>query len=1143
MKKKLLPGNSLELLAKLVLIMKLTIVIIFVAVFTVHAESYSQNTQLTFSLRKTSVANILTYIEENSEFYFFYKESELKPDRIISLNVKNENISQILDKILDGTNLSYTIVDRYIVITPREKENSRIGTSQQKVVKGIVTDNNGQPIPGVSITIKETAIGTVTDENGSYNIKVSNNAATLVFSFIGMKNKEIKISDGIFDVTLEPNVIGIDEVMVVAYGSAKRSSYTGSATVVDKDDLKKIQTSNVSQALQGMSSGVQVINNNGEPGADASIMIRGIGSMNASSAPLYVVDGVPFSGYLNSISSSDIESITVLKDASATSLYGSRAANGVIVITTKKGTSEKGNVHFKATLGYSDMAVDLPRKLTPAEYYEVTWQAMKNGQMDAGMTEENAAQWASDNVVNEIKINAFDSPDPVGLDGKIKTDVHQLFEGNWQDELIKSRARQEYLLDFSGKKENTQYYVSAGYLNDKGVFTTQKFERYSLRGNVSSKIKKWLEIGTNTGLSLGIQKAPDPSVWFIRTVPSIYPIYEWDYDQNKYKADDDGNKVYDYGDNRKEWIGWNPLADAAYNKTESLYDNVSSRSFLEITFLKGLKLRTNFSIDYNSLRYSYYANSTYGYAAGKGGEATKSSNRTFAYTFNNLLTFNHDFNFHHVNILIGQEAHKWRYNYLSASKEGFPFGGLYELRSAATMAAIDSYEDNYSLLSFLSRIEYDYHDKYYLTLSFRTDGSSRFHPDNRWGQFWSVGSSWRLSKEKFLSGKKWINNLKLKASYGAVGNDRISLYAYQGLYATGQDDYSYPGVLVSRLSTPDLKWESNLQLNLGVDYQIFNKVTGSIEWFNRKSKDLLFSLPLPPSTGFSGIDKNIGDIKNFGYEIQLAYTAIAKPKFAWNINLNLTHYRNKITRLPQKEINSGYFKWREGKSRYNFWGPEYAGVNPENGNDQWWKNVFATENGQVLLDENGKKIVTDRVKTEQYSDVSGDDQKKYLGDAIPDVFGSLTNAFKILDFDLSFMLYYSIGGKLYDGDYAQMMAYRSGMSYHEDVLKGWSPENPDSNIPRFSTAYQNSLGSYSSKFLYNNTFVRLRNISLGYNIPLRYFGGANINSVRLFIQGDNLLTFGKAQKRGTDPEQSISGTTNNRLTSMKTFTFGFEINL
>lgn len=1007
--------------------------------------------------------------------------------------------------------------------------------AQNKTVTGIVVSSeDGSPMIGVAVMDKESMNGVITDIDGKFSIDVSSRSKVLQFSYVGYKTKEQAIAGRDMKVELTPDVVNLDEVMVVAYGTGKKSSFTGSATVVKKEALEKIKVSNVTQALQGQSSGVQVINNSGEPGDDATIRIRGIGSMNASSAPLYVVDGTAYNGYINAINPNDIESMTVLKDASATALYGSRAANGVIMITTKKGASEKGQINFRSTWGYTSLAVDLPRELTPQEFTELAWTGIMNGYLDQGYSSAEAAEMATQQLPNELKINPWSISNPVGLDGKLDPNAKLKFSGDWRDALLKSRLRQEYTIDFSGKSQKSDYFISAGYLNDKGVFSTQEYERFSARGSMNFDVKKWMKVGLNANFSHSkrIMSAGSSTVWFLRTVPSIYPIYQWDEATQAYKTDSEGNKILDYGDNRMSWQGWNLLADEKYNPSPWYHDDASLRTYFEIKFLPELTWRTNFSLDYYLYHYDGYVNSEYGFAAGYGGEASKSMERAISYTVNNLLTYNKTFGLHTVNALLGQEAYARDRKSLSASKRGFPFNGLTEIDSASEMNSMGSWKDEYRLLSYFSRLEYDYDNKYYVSASFRTDGSSRFHPDSRWGNFWSVGASWRISNEKFMEQySSWLDNLKVKASYGAVGNDNLgTLYAYQGLYATGMNNYNNAGVMISRLPNKTLKWETNLQFNVGVDFAMFNKFSGSIEYFKRSSKDLLFTMPMAPSTGFGGIDRNIGDVQNYGIEFTLNYVPFSGKDFTWTVDLNGTSYKNKITKLPQEEMNSGYFKWREGESRFNFWGAEYAGVNPETGNDQYW---------MVVDKEDG---TTERVKTEDYNNVSSDKHKKYLGDALPALFGGLTNTFNYKGFDFSFMIYYSLGGKLYDADYAQAMSYRQGYSLHPDMLKAWTPENKNATLPRFSTTYGNYMGSYSSKFLYDNTFFRLRNITLGYTLPKTLTSKFLINSLRVFAQADNILTTGNAQKRGTDPEQSIDGIAANRFPVTKSVSFGLQLN-
>ncbi|MCQ2130947.1 MAG: TonB-dependent receptor [Bacteroidales bacterium] len=1010
---------------------------------------------------------------------------------------------------------------------------------QSRALTGSITSAaDGTPVVGATVQDKTSGQFAISDADGKFTIYASEKSGSLLIMCLGFRDYTLALSSASdYKVEMEADLMMLDETMVIAYGSGKKTSFTGSATVVKKEELEKISTSNVSQALQGLSAGVQVINSNGQPGSSGSIKIRGIGSMNASSNPLYVVDGVAYEGAINAIAPSDIESMTVLKDASATALYGSRAANGVIVITTKKGQSEEGKITFRSSLGFASMAVPFPRSLTPTELLRVTHDALYNQNLDSGLGKDEARALASQLVLNEISTNPWRTNNLMDdKGGLLVSDSDARWIADWRGEMLKSRPRQEYAIDMSGKNGDTNYFFSGSYLNDKGVFTTQEFDRISARSNVSTKIKPWLEVGSNTSFSHSKTDAPVSSsyIWFLRTISPLYNIWKYDDATGTYAVNSSGKRIYDYGSDRIMWAAWNPLSEADYNSYITVRDNISTRNYAQFNIIPGLTFKSTVALDYYLSKYDGYTSATEGLSAGEGGWAGKQYDRGVATTWTNILNFDREVApGHTLGIMLGEESYSRTDAGAYADRKGFPFGGLYELNSAATGVGSTSYADNYRLLSFFSRAEYDFNDKYYVSASVRTDGSSKFAAQSRWGTFWSLGASWRINNEDFLSGVKWIDNLKIKASYGAVGSDQLgSNYLYQGLYGTGYNDYQNAGVLISRLPNETLKWETNLQFNTGIDFALFRRLTGSIEFFNRKSKDLLFTMPMALSTGFSGIDRNIGDVKNYGIEATFDIAVVNNDNFQWNINFNATSYKNVITSLPQAEMTAGVFKWREGQSRYNFWGVEYAGVNPDNGNAQYWMNIFDT-------DEDGNQVIVDRVITEKTSDVTADTQKKYLGSAIPKVFGGLTNTFAFYGFDISAMLYYSIGGMLYDSDYSQMVNYYRGSSYHPDLLtQAWSETNRNATLPRFN---KNTASVFSNQYLYNNSYLRLRNVTLGYSIPKKVLDKVNMDQVRVYVQGDNLLTFGSAVKRGTDPEQSIDGTTNNRFPTTKNVTFGVQV--
>ncbi|SKB26790.1 TonB-linked outer membrane protein, SusC/RagA family [Parapedobacter luteus] len=1000
---------------------------------------------------------------------------------------------------------------------------------QQLGVQGKIVDENNQPVSGVSVVIKDTGTGTTTSAEGLFRINVPGNA-TLVITALGYIRQEVAVADRTsLEIVLLAEETALEEVIInAAYGSANQKSFTGSATMVSSDEILATQPTNITQAIQGTSPGVQVLNTNGAPGSDGTIVIRGLSSVGGGNNPLYILDGMPYDGNLNSINPNDIADMTILKDAAATTLYGSRAANGVIVITTKKGNTPRPVINVRSNFGYSDMAVPYPDKLSPQQLLELAWEALRNGQTDRGVALDVASQYATDRVVQEYfqdpNKNVYNTPTPIGTDGRLIPGAQQLYYGDWFGEYFTPRLRQEHTVDISGatgQENRTSYFVSGSYLNDKGSFKVQEFERFSGRANVNSQVNNWLNLGTNVSYSHSFQQNPNVQARFTRTMPTLYPVYQWDYDNNTYMRDPFGNLMPDYGDaTRTEWRGWNPGFVGDYknpydwhfagNKT----DNLSTRSFMEIRFIPGLTLRSGISTDFQ-LNYNHsYQSATLTSTAARGGNATRSGNRRFSYTFNNLLTYDRDFGLHHINVLVGQEAYKALYNNLSASKREFALGGLFELGAAAEMTASSSSEDNYRLQSYLSRLEYNWSGKYLLSASYRMDGSSRFAPDNRWGNFWSVGGAWVLSDEEFVKNTSWVDYLKLRGSYGAVGNDQVAVgyYAYQGLYATGRNDYTNPGVTLSRLPTPNLVWESNVQADIGVEFQLFGRrLHGAIDWFNRTSKDLIFDKPLPPSVGLSTIAENIGDVENRGIELDLGTTVISNSNFLWSVDFNASHYRNVITRLPQNEIIDGRFKMVEGRSRYEFFLVDWAGVNPITGNNTWYR-----------YNEDGT-----REATELYTEVNNNDQKRFQGSSLPDLFGALTNSFRYKGIDLSFMLYYSIGGKMYDGDYAEGVRYRRGFNMSTQILDRWTPENTDTRIPRLSEFTQNNVGSSSTQYLFDNSFLRLRNVSIGYELPRQLTERWSIHSVKLFAQGTNLFTWGKAADRGTDPETAINGVVSN----------------
>lgn len=756
----------------------------------------------------------------------------------------------------------------------------------QEVISGTVVDRTNEPIPGVTVFIKSTSSGTTTDIDGNFSITTDQALPlTLTISFLGFRSEEIDVyeADEHVNITLTEDINFLDEVVVVGYGTAKKSSYTGSVAVVGSKDLDKLEITSVGKALQGVVPGLQSVSAAGQPGSDASLYIRGIGSVNASTSPLFVVDGVPGANP-NQISGKDIQSISILKDASASALYGSRGANGVIVITTKSGSlNSKPVVNFSSSIGFTSRAVKDYSYLSADDYYELQWEAIRNTQMDQGKTAAEAAEYASSYLVDgALKVNIYGPqyPVPVGTDGNLISGATPLWNDDWSKAISRTGLRQQYDLSISGGSENTRYFVSGGYLNEEGWIRTSEFERINLRTNIQSKVNNWFEAGANASLSSSYQKSPTQSdsntgnfANFQRLISNIYPVYERNPD-GSYVLDAEGNKKWDYGIWRPTTAvsGANILGSAEHAISGSKTEAVLLSTNMIITFLQGLLLRTTASADYRSWNSHSYSHSYYstGVISEGAGSASRGSSRTLNYTVNSFVDYSLNLaNKHSFNLLAGPEIYVNNISSLSGTRTGFQVLGKTEPSAGSTIGTFVGTSDNYRLASWLSKVDYNYLDRYHFSASYRRDGSSRFSKESRWGNFWSVGASWNLKKENFLKDVRDIDNLNLRFSYGAQGNDNVGNYAYGGFY-TIYNSLDMLGLLPSDLPTPELKWETNLNFNIGADISLFeNRLIAQIDVYNRQSKDLLFERPLSPSTGYSGINANIGSLSNRGIDGQI----------------------------------------------------------------------------------------------------------------------------------------------------------------------------------------------------------------------------------------------------------------------------------
>lgn len=1016
--------------------------------------------------------------------------------------------------------------------------------AQNMTVKGKVTAN-GLEMPGVTVSVKGTAGGTITSLDGDFTIK-ADAGSVLVFSFIGYETVEVPVKgNGPINVELREKTTDLDEVVIaVPYGTAKKSTFTGSAGVVDKKIIANSQVASVSQALQGSVAGLQSFSASGQPGEDATILIRGVGSVNASTTPLYVVDGVPYDGALSSISNQDIASITVLKDAAAASLYGSRAANGVVMITTKQGSKKSApSIEISAKYGFSDRAVKDYEQVSTEQYFMLEWEAIRNMRMNLKKnpdTAEAAAAYATQNLtLNYIGINPYGTayPQPIGTDGKLVEGARLLWNDSWEDALSQDAHYTDLSARVSGGSENSQYYFSLGYMDNQGAYIGSGFKRYTLRANITSDLTKWLQVGVNVGLTHSIQdfpKSDDSSLGNVvlaaRSIPSFYPVYERDPETGAYVLDENGQRVYDYGKYRHgSYAGYNQAQSMLYDKNEIKRDAASVRGYLQVTPIEGLTYKMSLNIDYNSRFTHDYANPTYGKEPVTG-SVSKSNTRTTGMTFNNVVNWEHTFGeVHNVRLMAGQEYYEFNTSNFGGSRSNVITDGYFEPDVASTLTGFSGNSDQYKLLSYFGQAEYNYAQKYFASVSMRADGSSRFHPDNRWGAFWSFGGSWKIGREAFVeeAAGSWLSDLTLRASYGAQGNDNVGYYAYQALYSIG----SFLGettLTTSRLDTPELSWETNLNANIGLDFSLWsNRLFGTVEWFQRTSKDLLFSRDLVPSSGFSSIDDNIGKVRNYGWEFTLGGTPILTRDWTWRLSVNATTYKNEIVNIPTDVMWSGTKKWVKGGSIYDFWMYEWAGVDPETGDAQWY--MTDTETGE-------------RVKTTNYGSLTSQDKVK-VGNALPKVSGGFQSDLTWRDLSLSMAFAYSIGNKIYNRDKASLMGVSgaNGSTMSKDLLNRWTPENTQTDVPRLEYDQTSYFTSASTRWLVDGSYLRLKTVTLNYNLPKKWIQPAMLKDVSIYVQGENLLTFSKQQ--GLDPEQALGGVTYWRYPAMKTLSFGINVKL
>ena len=1047
--------------------------------------------------------------------------------------------------------------------------------AQTKVSGTVVSQDDGQPVIGATVKVVGTNNATATDVNGHFSLSAKT-GATLEVSSVGMITQKVQAS-GNMTVVLENDDKMLDEVMVVAYGTQKKSAFTGSATQVDSKAIEAHVSTNVTSALAGSAPGVQIINQSGDPvSGSPTIRIRGIGSMSAGNNPLIVVDGMPFDGSLATINPNDVESMTVLKDASAAAIYGARGANGVVLITTKKGRNQDAEIRFDAKWGSNSRLIPQYDIIDdPGQYYETHFKQLYNSQIYNGKTAAEAYAFANKNIYDQnnggLGYQIFTVPNGQNLIGtnlrlnpnaKLGySDGEYYYQpDDWYDETYHNSFRQEYNVSFSGVTEKLNYYASAGYLKDGGIVNNSDLQRYTARLNIDYQVKKWLKIGTNMNFAhrdanqpaYSSQWGSSVNIFYITNmIAPIYPLYVRNADGSI--KTQDGRKVYDSNQTnfKRPNIVGNAIRDNEVNRYKSYYDNFDGKFSAVITPIEGLTLSANLAVSSrNSRENDLY--SAFGSYSATDGMAYVTSTRYFNVTNQYLANYRTDFanNTHHLDVLAGYEQYKLKLQFLEGQNDHLfnPFVGELGNAVGTDNKQLDSYTQQYMTEGFLSRVQYDYLERYFVSASYRRDASSRFAPGHRWGDFYSIGLAWEMSKENFLKDVKWIDMLKLKASYGEQGNDNIGGTSTTGWYIPYADQYNVNystssgySLVLKYKGNDNLTWEKSKAYNIGVDFSLFKgRLTGTLEYFNRLTSDLLYYKPVPLSAGnpTGEYPTNIGEISNKGIEFNVVGTIVKTKDILWTANLNLTHYKNKIEKLDPSVAESGIKYstsiYKEGGSLYNAYMYKYAGVDKETGQALYYYNVKdkdGNETGEVATTANFSKA-----------------DKYDCGSVLPKLFGGFGTTLNAYGFDLSAQFQFQLGGKIYDGSYQALMHTQAsvGQAWHKDVLKAWTPENPNTDIPRLDGDTQVGQAAVD-RFQISSNFLSLNNLTLGYTFPKKLITPLTLSALRIYVAGENLFVLSKRQ--GLDPRYSLgiggytsgSGLNTNSYSAMRTITAGLTV--
>ena len=972
--------------------------------------------------------------------------------------------------------------------------------AQQITVQGVVKDQTGETVIGASVMEKGTTNGTITGIDGDFSLNMSPNG-TLVVSFVGYKTQEVQVKgQKQLQVVLSEDAEMLDEVVVIGYGTMKKSDLTGAVSSIGNKDIKDSPVSNLGQAIQGKISGVQIVDA-GKPGDNVSIKIRGLGSIN-NCDPLVVIDGVPTDLGLSSLNMADVERLDVLKDASATAIYGSRGANGVVMITTKRGTEGKGKLAVSANYSFQN-ATNVPSLLNAAQYAELS---------------------------NDMMVNSGRNPNPEWANPS------ELGAGtDWMDELLRTGVMQNYTVSYSGGNEKSHYYVSGGFLDQSGIVKSVNYRRFTFQSNSDAQVLKWLKFSNNITFSADTKKSGSYNIGDALKALPIYPV-----------KNEDGS--WSGPDGNSEWYGStrNPIGPTELNKSQTDGYNFLANLTAELTFTKWLKFKSTFGYD---AKFWFIDNFTpkYNWKPTPTEETSryKSDNKSFTYLWDNYFLFDHTFaEKHRVGLMAGMSA-QWNTNdYLNAQKNVFMFDNVHEMDNGEEMYAIGGNETEWALLSYMARVNYSYEDRYLLTATIRRDGSSRFGKKHRWGTFPSVSVAWRASQEKWFPKNDYINDLKVRAGYGVTGSQAsVGNYSYLASYNTsvypfGISSGNQTALVSSTLANPYIHWEEVAQTNIGFDASLFNsRVMFSFDAYLKETRDMLVKASIPITSGFEDTTTtytNAGKVRNQGIEMSL-HTINLTGELGWETNLTATYNKNKIKDLNSdvpyyiNQINNSYVTMLAKDYPINvFYGYVTDGIFQ----NQSEVNTHAVQPGAEPVDIRFRDLNNDGV--------INDSDRTVIGNPNPSWLFSMNNSLSYKGFELSVFLQGIAGNKIYNANNIDNTGMAAAYNQTTDVLKRWQGEGTSNSMPRAVFGDPNQNTRVSDRFVENGSYLRLKNITLSYTFPKQWLQKAQIENARLSLSCENVATI--TGYSGFDPEVGINGIDQNRYPISRTFSLGLNFN-